>query len=150
MKRLLPVLFVLALICLAAPAIASAETFGALLAQSSALQRGRGFYLDMLKFVPTFLVFLLWAYTTWWVDDDMRELNNLRHAMWNSLVFFVPLLGFLLLWVVPFFLVGFLLLLLCYLFPLMVVQRKLPAAKQHNIIGRLLGGVDQRPARVRL
>ena len=52
-------------------------------------------------------------------DDDMRELNNLRHAMWNSLVFFIPILGFLLLWVVPFFLIGFLLLLICYFFPLM-------------------------------
>ncbi|MFO0960115.1 MAG: GspE/PulE family protein [Isosphaeraceae bacterium] len=122
MKRLLagPAWIPLALVTLlAGPSPALAGPLSALFGQSTAIVRGTGFYLDLLKFVPALLVFLLWAWTTWWVDDDMRELNNLRHAMWNSLVFFVPLLGFLLLWVVPFFLVGFLLLLLCYLFPLM-------------------------------
>ena len=50
--------------------------------------RGPGFYLNLFKFVPVVLIYLLWAWTTDWVEHDTKELNNLKFATWNSVVFF--------------------------------------------------------------
>jgi general secretion pathway protein E len=91
-----------------------------LLAQSTAIVRGPGFYLSLFKFIPILLMFLLWAWTTYWIDDDMKELGNLRFEMWNSIVFFTGVLGFVLLWATAglLYIVGLLLFLLCYFVPL--------------------------------
>src|SRR5262249_43985239 len=75
-----------ALLALGAAAGADAAEFvQPLLAQSAAIasSRGPGFYLNLLKFLPVLAIYLLWAWTTYWVDDDMRELNNLRFELWN-------------------------------------------------------------------
>jgi type II secretory ATPase GspE/PulE/Tfp pilus assembly ATPase PilB-like protein len=90
------------------------------LAQSAELRRGPGLYLNLLKFLPVFFIFLLWSYSTWWVDDDMKELNNIRFEMWNSIIFFTGILGFILVWLIPGqgYFVGLLLLLLAYFVPL--------------------------------
>ena len=58
--------------------------------------RGPGLYLNLFKFIPVLVIYLLWAWTTYWVDDDTKELNNLRFEMWNSVVFFSGVLGFVL------------------------------------------------------
>jgi type II secretory ATPase GspE/PulE/Tfp pilus assembly ATPase PilB-like protein len=89
------------------------------LAQAADVVRGRGFYLNLLKFVPVLLLYLLWVRTTWWVEDDTRDLNNIRFEMWNSVVFFSGLLGFILLWALSglFFGVGLILLLLAWAIP---------------------------------
>ncbi len=55
--------------------------------------RGPGFYLNLLKFLPVLLIYLLWVKTTDWVDDDCKELNNLRFETWNSIVFVTGILG---------------------------------------------------------
>ena len=56
---------------------------GPLLAQSKSVPRGLGFYLNW-TFIPVPLIYLLWVKTADWVDDDCKELNNLRFEMWNS------------------------------------------------------------------
>src|SRR5689334_16416541 len=89
-----------------------------LLAQSVTVPRGTGFYLNLLKFLPVLAVFLLWTWTTGWADDDMRELNNIRFEMWNSVLFFTGILGFVLVWAIPFYIIGLLLLLVAYFVPL--------------------------------
>lgn len=107
---------------LSTPAVAeAAEGFGLLLAQSSAIasQRGPGLYLNLFKFIPVLALFLLWVATTHWVDEDTRELNILKFTMWNSVVFFSGLAGFALLWAIPIFPIGMLLLLLAYAVPLL-------------------------------
>ncbi|CAN5897269.1 hypothetical protein BH23PLA1_BH23PLA1_23540 [soil metagenome] len=99
----------------------AADTLGILFAQSEAILdlRGPGLYLNLFKFVPVLLIFLLWVWSTPWVDDDMRELNNIRFEMWNSVVFFTGILGFLLVWSIPIYPIGLILLLVASFAPLL-------------------------------
>jgi general secretion pathway protein E len=120
MNRPRPILAAFALLTLGAAAGADAAEFiGVLLAQSPGIQRGPGFYLNLYKFAPILAVFLLWAWTTYWVDDDCKELNNVNFALWNSVIFFSGLLGFALVWAIPIYPIGLTLLLLAYFVPLM-------------------------------
>src|SRR5262245_48179245 len=63
---------------------------------SPGLVRGPGMYLNLLILVPVLLIFLLWVFTTHWVEEDTRELNNVRYEMWNSIAFLSGALGLLL------------------------------------------------------
>ena len=96
----------------------AAEPAGLLLAQSAELARGPGHYLNLFAFVPYVLIYLMWAWTTSWIDKDARDLNNLQWANWNAATFFSGLLGLGLVWIVPIPFVGILLLLIAYLTPL--------------------------------
>ncbi len=90
------VLATFVLLTLGATAGAQAADVGGLLfAQSAAIAdlRGSGFYLNLLKFIPVVAIYLLWSWTSYWVDDDCRELNNLKFEMWNSAVFVSGVLG---------------------------------------------------------
>lgn len=82
--------------------------------------RGPGFYLNLFKFVPVLGIFLLWAWTTHWVDDDTRELNNLRFELWNSVIFLAGAAGLIFVFVIPIYFIGLLLLLLTYFVPLLI------------------------------
>src|SRR5262249_31727657 len=55
-----------------------------ILAQVPNMTRGPGMYLNLLKFVPVLIVYLLWVWTTNWVEHDTQELGNLKFAVWNS------------------------------------------------------------------
>jgi general secretion pathway protein E len=113
----------LATFALATFAVASgtqaADLVGIPFAQSASLARGPGFYLNLFKFIPVLAIFLLWTWTTFWVDDDTKELNNLRFEMWNSVIFFSGILGFALVWAIPIYPIALTLLLLAYFVPLM-------------------------------
>src|SRR4051794_25578036 len=114
------VLALSALLVLAAVAGAdAAEVGGLVFAQSPSIQRGPGLYLNLFKFVPVLAIYLLWTWTTYWVDADCRELNNLKFELWNSVVFFSGLLGFALVWAIPIYPIGLILLLLAYFVPLL-------------------------------
>jgi type II secretory ATPase GspE/PulE/Tfp pilus assembly ATPase PilB-like protein len=63
-----------------------------LLAQSIPIQRGPGNYLNWLKFVPVVIVYLLWVYTTNWVESDTKELQS-KYEFWHPALFFPGLLG---------------------------------------------------------
>ena len=80
--------------------------------------RGPGMYLNLFKFVPVVLIYLLWAWTTDWVEHDTKELNNLKFATWNSVVFFSGVLGLILVLAIPIYPLGLGLLLLAYFIPL--------------------------------
>jgi type II secretory ATPase GspE/PulE/Tfp pilus assembly ATPase PilB-like protein len=116
--RLAALVFALATLG-ATASVHAADVTGLLLAQSASLVRGPGMYLNLFKFIPVIAIFLLWAWTTYWVDDDMRDLNNIRFEMWNSIIFFTGLLGFGLLWAIPFYAIGIILLLITYFGPLL-------------------------------
>jgi type II secretory ATPase GspE/PulE/Tfp pilus assembly ATPase PilB-like protein len=88
-------------------------------AQSAALARGPGMYLNLLKFLPVLALYLMWAWSSDWVDHDTRELNNVRFEMWNSVVFFTGLLGFALVFAIPIYAIGLILLLLAYFVPVL-------------------------------
>lgn len=79
--------------------------------------RGRGAYLSPWKIVGTWLVFLAWVRTTDWISQDSQTLK-LRWSLWNPIAFFSFFVGLLLLWILPWFAVGFVLLIVAYIAPL--------------------------------
>jgi type II secretory ATPase GspE/PulE/Tfp pilus assembly ATPase PilB-like protein len=114
----------LVLLLFGAAAGADAAEFVGLFAQSKMMgqpgMRGPGMYLNLFKFVPVVLIYLLWAWTTYWVDDDAKELNNLKFELWNCVIFFTGLLGFGLLWAIPLYPIGIALLVVAYFVPLLI------------------------------
>ncbi len=112
-------LLILGLVSLGLCSSAGASEVGDfLLAQSATMNRGFGLYLNLFKFVPVLLLYFLWAWTTHWVDHDMKDLGNLKFETWNSIIFFTGVLGFVLAWLIPIYVVGILLLTLLYFGPL--------------------------------
>ncbi len=79
--------------------------------------RGTGAYLSPWKIIISWLLFLSWVRTTDWVSQDGQTLK-LRWALWNPIVFFSFFVALLLLWIIPWFAVGLVLLLLAYGAPL--------------------------------
>ena len=73
----------------------------------------------MYKFVPVVLIYLLWAWTTDWVEHDTKNLDNVKFGTWNSVVFFSGVLGLVLLFAIPIFPVGMTLYLLAYFIPIL-------------------------------
>ena len=116
--RLALATFLLATLGLAAGADA-ADLAGILLAQSPTVPRGPGLYLNLFKFVPVLVIYLLWAWTT--VLGRRRhqgpEQPEVRDV--ERVVFFSGLLGLALVWAIPIYPIGLILLLLAYFVPLL-------------------------------
>jgi type II secretory ATPase GspE/PulE/Tfp pilus assembly ATPase PilB-like protein len=115
------VLSILLLLILGAAGVsAAAEIAPVLVAQVPHMSSGdKGFYLNLFKFIPVVLIYLLWTRTTDWVQHDTNELNNLKFGLWNSAVFFSGVLGLLLVFAIPIYFLGLGLLLLAYFIPLL-------------------------------
>ena len=79
--------------------------------------RGPGFYLNWVKILACWLVFLLWVKTTDWVSTDCQDLK-LDYLRWNPIVFGTFMAAFVLLWLIPYFWIGFPLLVIAYVAPL--------------------------------
>jgi type II secretory ATPase GspE/PulE/Tfp pilus assembly ATPase PilB-like protein len=84
---------------------------------SGPFTRGTGFYLDPWKMLLLWFVFLCWVRSTDWVSQDAQQLK-LRWAMWNPIVFFTFFVGLLLFFIISVWPVGFGLLLVTYVAPL--------------------------------
>ncbi|MDG3005309.1 GspE/PulE family protein [Paludisphaera mucosa] len=103
----------------------AAEAFTGLLAQAAAAEtvvavpRGPGFYLNLYKFVPVVLIYLLWTWTTDWVEHDGKLLNNPKTETWNCVVFFSGVLGLAMVFSIPIYPIGVTLLLLAYFIPIL-------------------------------
>ncbi len=121
MIRLFLVLATVVLLVLGAGAGAeAAEHLGPILAQSPSIVRGPGFYLNLYKFIPVLVIFLLWTWTTDWVEHDTKDLNNVKFATWNSVIFFSGVLGLILIFAIPIYPLSLSLLLLAYFVPILV------------------------------
>ena len=79
--------------------------------------RGPGGYLSWIKILACWLLFLLWVHTTDWVSTDCQELK-LDYLRWNPIVFGTFMAAMVLLWLIPYFWVGFPLLVIAYAAPL--------------------------------
>lgn len=77
----------------------------------------QGFYFHFWKLLAVVLLFLLWAKTSFWVDEDSRGLKE-NTEFWSSTVLVAGGLGFLLVFCMPSFIFGFFVLLLAYGTPL--------------------------------
>jgi len=82
-----------------------------------------GGYINLFGLVPILALFLLWVHTTGWVDEDGRSLK-LKYEMWNSLVFLVGVLGFVVVLALRPFWLGFPLLLAAYGVPMFLYVRE--------------------------
>ena len=102
----------------AAAAVHAAEPLPAILAQIPNMTRDTGMYLNLFKFVPVVLIYILWAWTTDWVEHDTKDLINPRFGLWNSVVFLSGVLGLILVLAIPIYFLGLGLLLLAYFIPL--------------------------------
>ncbi len=98
----------------------AAELLAPVLAQSPNIVRGQGLYLNLYKFIPVVVIYLLWTWTTDWVEHDTKELNNVKFALWNSVVFFSGVLGLILIFAIPIYPLSLALLLLAYFVPILV------------------------------
>ncbi len=128
---LIPCLTLLAFLGMAEMAEA-AELF----AQSPVLAREDGFYLNLFKFVPVVLIYLLWVWTTGWIDSDLRDLEDVRFNMWNSVAFFSGLAGLTLVLAIPIYPIGISLLVIAWAVPLFVYvyNRNQKVAEQDKVL----------------
>lgn len=87
--------------------------------------RGPGFYLSVIKMAACWLLFLAWVKTTDWVSSDCQELKKLDYQQWNPIVFGAFFAAFVLVWLIPTFWIGFPLLVIAYVAPLItyIVRR---------------------------
>jgi type II secretory ATPase GspE/PulE/Tfp pilus assembly ATPase PilB-like protein len=81
--------------------------------------RGPGFYFSPVKWLLVLVVYLAWIRTCWWVDQDCR-LVGMPALIWNPVLLGCGALGMLLVWSLPFFVIGYLGLLVLYLAPTLV------------------------------
>ncbi|HEV3137278.1 MAG TPA: ATPase, T2SS/T4P/T4SS family [Pirellulales bacterium] len=79
--------------------------------------RGGGSYLSPWKILAAWLLFLAWVRTTDWISQD-GQLFKLKFGLWNPIAFFSFFLAFLLLWIIPIFAVGMVLMFITYVAPL--------------------------------
>jgi type II secretory ATPase GspE/PulE/Tfp pilus assembly ATPase PilB-like protein len=84
--------------------------------------RGPGNYLSWFKLITCWLLFLLWVRTTDWISRDCLKLR-LGYVKWNCTVFLLFVVAFVLVWFIPWFWLGFSLLLIAYAGPLAVYVR---------------------------
>lgn len=95
---------------------------------------GPGFYFSITKLVLVWIVFLLWVRTADWISTDAQE-RKFRYLRWNALTVGSFLAAFLLLWVIPIFWLGWPLLFVAWLVPLiMYVSYRNPKVSPHETV----------------
>ncbi len=97
------------------------------LSDSNPFIRGPGFYISIVKLVLFVPVFWAWAFTTTWVSVDTQTINW-PSDKWNALMLGTGLGGILLFFLIPWFWLGYPLLLAAYIAPLSVYITKRNAA----------------------
>lgn len=98
---------------------------------------GPGFYLNGMKLLAFWLIFLMWVGTTDWVNRDLQEMK-LDYLRWNPIVFGVFLGVFVLAWLIPFFWLNLVLLLAAWIAPLTsyIVSRNKAVAVSDRVMTR--------------
>jgi type II secretory ATPase GspE/PulE/Tfp pilus assembly ATPase PilB-like protein len=102
------------------PAQDAWPAFSTGLADPNAIARGPGFYVAWWKLVMLLGVAWLWIKSAGWVGSDAEEIGDaigMPGKIWNPVIVFVPLLGFLIALLVPIFFAGWAVMLLLYLAP---------------------------------
>lgn len=124
-----------ALVLVSNAQIAWADTAGNWPSLDAPFSRGPGGYLSPVKIILCWLLFLLWVRTTDFVSQDCLRMR-LNYVVWNSVVFFTFVAAFILLWMIPLFAIGFVLLLMAYAGPLTayVVYRNSTVTPERRIL----------------
>jgi type II secretory ATPase GspE/PulE/Tfp pilus assembly ATPase PilB-like protein len=106
-----------ALLLLSDAQIVWADSAAAWPSPDAPFSRGPGGYLSPVKIILCWLLFLLWVRTTDFFSQDCQRMR-LNYVLWNSIIFFTFVAAFILLWLIPLFAIGFVLLILAYIGPL--------------------------------
>jgi len=101
---------------------AELEPLGLLFAQAATVPRGPGFYLNFFKFVPIVLLYFLWAWTTSWIEADTHDPMDLKqnYSKWPIIAFLAFPIAVAMLWLIPFYIIGLILVLCAYFIPLFI------------------------------
>ena len=78
---------------------------------------GPGFYISITKVVMYLVIFWCWAYSTSWVNEDAQNLK-LEPEKWNSIVIFAGVAGFINVFLLPWYILSYIMLLAAYGVPL--------------------------------
>jgi type II secretory ATPase GspE/PulE/Tfp pilus assembly ATPase PilB-like protein len=84
---------------------------------ADAFPRGPGSYFSFLKLFAVVLVYLSWVGSCCWVSQDAKVLQVDNNVTWNSALVGCGVLGLVAYWLLPWFFLGFPLLLALYLTP---------------------------------
>lgn len=97
--------------------------------------RGPGQYLNWIKIIACWLLFLMWVATTDWLSIDCQALK-LNYLRWNPIVFGSFMTAFVLVWLIPYFWAGFVLLVIAYVAPLAtyIVLRNKTVDNNHRVL----------------
>jgi type II secretory ATPase GspE/PulE/Tfp pilus assembly ATPase PilB-like protein len=87
-----------------------------LAADDAVFPRGEGFYFSILKLLPLLIVYLFWVRICWWADQDARRLK-LPHEVWNLTLLGCGILGLVVAWLFPLYLLALPILLALFLGP---------------------------------
>ncbi len=101
--------------------------------------RGPGAYLSLVKVLLPWFLFLAWVWTTDWVSRDVQTVKlKWNYLRWNPIVFGSFVAGFVLLWIIPYFWLGFPLLVISYAGPLVtyIVLRNSQVSNDQRVLTR--------------
>jgi type II secretory ATPase GspE/PulE/Tfp pilus assembly ATPase PilB-like protein len=87
-----------------------------LFAAGTPFPRGPGMYFHPAKLLLLLAVYLAWVRTCWWVHFDCQDMS-LPGDTWNPVLLICGIAGLLLVWLLPWFWLGFLVLIVLYLAP---------------------------------
>ncbi|MBN2218452.1 MAG: Flp pilus assembly complex ATPase component TadA [Pirellulales bacterium] len=106
-------------------------------ASTITFRRGSGHYLSWIKILIGWLLFLLWVYTTDWVSTDCQD-NRLQYIRWNPIVFGTFIGFYFLMWLLPWFWLGFPLLVVAYVAPLTtyIIYRNQQVTAEKRVLTR--------------
>lgn len=82
-----------------------------------AFQRGPGYYLSLPKILFCWILFLIWVWSTDQASQDCQR-QRLSYVLWNSVIFFPFVAAFVLVWLLPWFWFGAMLMIVAYVAPL--------------------------------
>ena len=116
MRRISILLLLALLICLLDATLAFAQG-GAAAGGPLSRERGPGFYFSIWKLGLYLALFWLWVKTTDWVNQDGFRVG-VNYAIWNPIVVFSFPAAMLLFFLIPWFWVGYVLMVLAYVGPL--------------------------------
>ncbi len=81
--------------------------------------RGHGYYFSLYKLLTCLVLFFCWVKTADWVNQDL-QFHRLPIYVWNPIVVGSFSLALLLMWFIPYFWLGLLLLFAAYLLPVLI------------------------------
>jgi general secretion pathway protein E len=104
-------------------------------AAEAAFPRGPGLYFHPAKLILLVLLYFAWVWTCWWVNHDCQAMK-LPAETWNPLVLGCGIAGLLFVWLLPWFWLGFVVLIVLYLAPTLayVSLRNEKAAPEQRVL----------------